>query len=159
MQLTLTNPAETKRFAADFGTCLPEIGAGWVVLLAGELGTGKSTFARALIHSLGYPGPVPSPTYTLIEPYEVRGGRVYHLDLYRIAEEDELFFLGYAELDDGLRLIEWPERAPGVTMVADIRLTFHYLGPGRKVQVEGLSARGREAVRCLETTRSARDRG
>lgn len=149
MRVKLADAAATEEFARHFAACLPERTAGWIVLLTGELGSGKSTFARALIRGLGHPGVVPSPTYTLIEPYDVAGGRVYHLDLYRVASEDELYFLGYDELDDGLRLIEWPERAPRTGTGADVRLTFHYGGPGRTLDVEGLSPRGRKLIACL----------
>ena len=102
--------------------------AGMTILLEGDLGAGKSTFARGLIRALGHSGPVPSPTYTLVEPYALPAVTVYHVDLYRVSSEDELRFLGWNELDDGLRLVEWPDRAPQLAGTADIRLLLEYDG-------------------------------
>ena len=89
---------------------LPDELGGWTLLLSGELGAGKSTFARALIRAAGHDGPVPSPTYTLVEPYNLSAGRFYHVDLYRVSDEEELRYLGWNELDDGFRLVEWPDQ-------------------------------------------------
>lgn len=142
MSLYLADPAATDAFASQVLRALPDDTAGWTVLLEGELGAGKSTFARALIAAMGHTGPVPSPTYTLVEPYQLPSGVVYHIDLYRIAGNEELRYLGWSELDDGLRLVEWPERAPGLADQADIRITMTYEGDGRRVGIEGLSERG-----------------
>ena len=128
---------------------MPDSLAGWTVLLAGELGAGKSTFARALIRMLGHSGPVPSPTYTLVEPYRVSRGPIYHVDLYRVTNDDELRYLGWNELDDGLRLVEWPERAPGLTDHADLQLTLTYSGAGRKARFLALSEKGHRLTATL----------
>jgi tRNA threonylcarbamoyladenosine biosynthesis protein TsaE len=121
---------------------LPEDTSGWTVLLEGELGAGKSTFARALIIAMGHTGPVPSPTYTLVEPYQLSDKIVYHIDLYRIAGEQELRYLGWTEFDDGLRLVEWPDRLPALADQSDLRITLVYQGEGRRADIEGLSERG-----------------
>ena len=71
---------------------------------------------------------------------------MYHVDLYRVFDEEELRYLGWNELDDGCRLVEWPERAPGLTTQADLALTLHYDGDGRVAELEGLSDRGQEIV-------------
>ena len=83
-----------------------------VVHLTGELGAGKTTFARAMLRSLGVQGAVKSPTYTLIESYNVDLGVVAHLDLYRLEDPAELEFLGFRDLQEEsvLMLVEWPER-------------------------------------------------
>ncbi|MDH3533294.1 MAG: tRNA (adenosine(37)-N6)-threonylcarbamoyltransferase complex ATPase subunit type 1 TsaE [Gammaproteobacteria bacterium] len=128
---------------------MPADVAGWTILLAGELGAGKSTFARALIRAMGHEGPVPSPTYTLVEPYKLPGRTIYHIDLYRIASEDELRYLGWGELDDGLRLIEWPERVPSLLEQADLCLQFDYQDSGRRVEAAGVSGRGVELASRL----------
>lgn len=112
-----------------------------MLLLKGELGSGKSTLARALLRELGVAGPVPSPTYTLVEPYEVRGRPVYHVDLYRISGETELPYLGWSELRQGLVLVEWPERVPGVAQGADLAIELGFDGSGRRVSVRALSDR------------------
>lgn len=142
MSLYLADTAATEALARQTAGLLPKDTAGWTVLLEGELGAGKSTFARALITAMGHKGPVPSPTYTLVEPYQLSGNRIYHIDLYRINSEDELRYLGWTELDDGLRLVEWPDRVSGLTAQADLRITLAYAGEGRSVDIEGLSARG-----------------
>ena len=149
MKRELPDAAATERLAGDVLAGLPANPAGWTILLEGELGTGKSTFARALIRAMGHQGAVPSPTYTLVEPYELPRALVYHVDLYRISDEDELRFLGWTELGDGLRLIEWPDRAPGLAATADLRIRLAYAEPGRGAAVEGLSARGRALVAAL----------
>lgn len=138
----LPDEAATAAFAARIGRSLPADLAGWTLLLEGSLGTGKSTFARALLRALGHTGPVPSPTYTLVEPYRLAAGKVYHVDLYRVASAEELRFLGWTELDDGLRLVEWPDRAPELSDSADLRVCFEYEGSGRRATVLGLSRRG-----------------
>jgi tRNA threonylcarbamoyladenosine biosynthesis protein TsaE len=141
---------------ADFARCLygklPPDFSGWTILLRGELGAGKSTFARALINAAGHSGPVPSPTYTLLEPYKMPHGNIYHIDLYRVSSEEELSFLGWEELDDGLRLVEWPDRAPGLMTQADMVLTLTYENTGRRVELRALSERGKALVKGFESS-------
>ena len=142
MNLFLADEAATIEFARQLLSQLPEDLAGWTVLLSGDLGTGKSTFARALIKAAGHDGPVPSPTYTLVEPYNLPRAQIYHIDLYRISGEEELRYLGWNELDDGFRLVEWPDRAPGLAGQADLALMLAYEGDGRRAELTGLSDRG-----------------
>lgn len=129
----------------------------WIVLgclrigLRGDLGTGKTTFARALLRGLGYAGRVPSPTYTLLEEYEVGDHRIVHLDLYRLASEEELENLGIRDWLARPRtwlLFEWPERAPRLTAAADLLLDFAFAAPaGREVSVTAQTPVGIEARR------------
>jgi tRNA threonylcarbamoyladenosine biosynthesis protein TsaE len=149
MSIFLKDESATIALAERLTGLLPSSLAGWTVLLEGELGAGKSTFARALIRALGHSGPVPSPTYTLVEPYRLAAGSIYHVDLYRVSSEDELRFLGWNELDDGLRLVEWPARAPGLTESADLRLTLTYLGESRQAEFDALSKKGVELLARL----------
>jgi len=145
----LADEAATTAFGRQFLSVLPEELAGWTVLLSGELGAGKSTFARAVIMAAGHNGPVPSPTYTLVEPYLLPRGVIYHIDLYRVSSEEELRYLGWSELDDGLRLVEWPDRAPGLSATADLELLLAYEGDGRRAELEGLNERGVALVERL----------
>lgn len=150
MKQELPEPESTARFAERLGQVLPADTAGWTLLLEGELGAGKSTFARALIRSLGHDGAVPSPTYTLVEPYDLSGRIIYHVDLYRVIEESELRYLGWTDLEDGFRLVEWPDRAPGLADRADLRLRLEYSGRGRAATLEALSERGRDVLARLD---------
>lgn len=149
MKLYLADAAATAEFAGRLKTVLPADTAGWSLLLEGELGAGKSTFARALIAAMGHKGAVPSPTYTLVEPYQLSGRTIYHVDLYRIADVNELRYLGWGELDDGLRLVEWPDRAPSLADAADLKLHLDYADKGREAEITGLSSRGADLVAKL----------
>lgn len=86
-----------------------------VVFLEGQLGAGKTTVVRGVMQGLGHTGVVKSPTYTLLEPYNIDGLEIYHFDLYRVGDPQELEFVGFDEIVDGpgLKLFEWPERAAG----------------------------------------------
>ncbi|MDH3333354.1 MAG: tRNA (adenosine(37)-N6)-threonylcarbamoyltransferase complex ATPase subunit type 1 TsaE [Gammaproteobacteria bacterium] len=143
MKRFLPDEAATTAFGRELLDALPQDLAGWTLLLTGELGAGKSTLARAFIKAAGHTGAVPSPTYTLVEPYNLARGNIYHVDLYRVSGEDELRYLGWNELDDGCRIVEWPDRAPGLTGQADLAITLSYDGVGRTIEVEGLSDRGK----------------
>jgi len=152
LNLFLADEAATIDFARRLLDKLPQDPGGWIVLLGGELGAGKSTFARALIRAAGHEGPVPSPTYTLVEPYPLARANIYHIDLYRVSDEEELRYLGWEELDDGLRLVEWPDRAPGLVAQADLALTLAYEGSGRRADLRGLSERGEALLRAFESS-------
>lgn len=141
-RLALSDEAATIALGETLARHLPESSAGWMVLLQGELGAGKSTLARSLIQSLGHTGGIPSPTYTLVEPYDLPSGQVYHVDLYRIGSADELEFLGWDELSEGLLLVEWPERVPVLLDQADVVLHLSYDGDGRSVVLAAPSKRG-----------------
>ena len=149
MKRFLPDEAATIAFGRELLDALPGDLAGWTLLLRGELGAGKSTFARALIRAAGHEGPVPSPTYTLVEPYSLSRGNIYHVDLYRVSDEEELRYLGWNELDNGCRIVEWPDRAPGITEQADLTLTLTYDGEGRTADLVGLSDRGKALVSTL----------
>lgn len=149
MKRTLADEAATIAFGRQFFAAMPDDLAGWTLLLSGELGTGKSTFARAFIRAAGHEGAVPSPTYTLVEPYELPPGNIYHVDLYRVSDDEELRFLGWNELEDGCRLVEWPNRAPGLTAQADLALDFAYADDGRTVAVTPLTPRAQAVVEVV----------
>jgi len=102
-----------------------------------------------MLRALGHEGAVPSPTYTLVEPYTLPGYSAYHIDLYRIIAADELEFLGWSDLQDGFKLVEWPERAPQLGKASDIRIEFRYAGGGRAAELTGLSKRGTVVLAAL----------
>ena len=149
MKRKLPNEAATVAFAEAIYAAMAGELSGWTVLLRGELGAGKSTFARAFIKAAGHKGAVPSPTYTLVEPYNLAPVDIYHVDLYRVSSEDELRYLGWNELDGGLRLVEWPDRAPGLTEAADLSIELFYAGESRTVSLEPLSERGAALIQKI----------
>lgn len=139
-RIELPDPAATDRLGALLASLLPADTAGWLILLEGELGAGKSALARALLRALGHEGAVPSPTYTLVEPYELAGRTVYHVDLYRIADQSELPALGWGELREGMVLVEWPERVPGLAREASLRIRLELAGHGRVATLTALAS-------------------
>lgn len=141
--MQLRDAAATEELGRHLVKLLPDDSAGWVILLQGELGAGKSTLARSMLRALGHEGTVPSPTYTLVEPYRLGDRIVYHVDLYRIADASELEFLGWSDLRDGLLLIEWPERVEALWQDADLLVELTYRGEGRNAGLTSLSERGR----------------
>jgi len=142
LKVALRNAAATESLAADLVTILPVDTSGFLLLLKGELGAGKSTLARAMLQKMGVSGLIPSPTYTLVEPYEVSGGSIYHIDLYRLSGMEELDYLGWDDLRDGLILLEWPERVPQLEQQADLLIQLDYDGEGRTATLQGRSDRG-----------------
>ena len=124
---------------------------GGVIYLEGDLGAGKTTFARALLASLGVGERVKSPTYSLIESYRAGVLDAHHLDLYRIADAGELEWLGLGDLwtAGALVLIEWPERGGAALPRADVVMHFRHAGDRREVVAEPRSPRGETLVRAL----------
>lgn len=125
--------------------------SGLVLYLHGPLGAGKTSFARALLTTLGVGERVKSPTYSLLEGYTARERPAWHLDLYRIADPAELEWLGLDALADpaALVLVEWPERGAGALPAADLELCLDYAGAGRVAHWRAFSARGRELLQQL----------
>ena len=148
LQFDLPDEAATQALGARLALTLP---ARAVAHLEGDLGAGKTTLARALLRALGVEGAVKSPTYTLIERYAVEGGEVAHLDLYRIADPEELEFLGLDELHASARLwlVEWPARGQGFLPSADLQVRLQVAGTGRRAVLAALSPIGGDWLRGL----------
>ncbi len=126
--------------------------AACVIYLEGNLGTGKTTLARGFLRGLGHQGAVKSPTYTLVEPYELEGRNCYHFDLYRLGHPEELEYLGVRDLleSDAILLVEWPEKGQGELPEADLILHLEYLDEGRAVEMEGRTEAGKALLADLE---------
>lgn len=132
----------------------PSLVGGGVLYLRGELGAGKTTFARALLRALGVGERVKSPTYSLLERYSVHGRDAFHLDLYRIAGAGELEWLGLEELDarDAIVLVEWPERGEGALPSPDLEVLLEHAGVGRRASLAPASTRARGWLGTFQTT-------
>jgi len=118
-----------------------------LLTLSGNLGSGKTTLCRGLIQSYGHSGAVKSPTYTLVEPYEIGDKRIYHFDLYRMEDPEELEFIGLWDYltQEALIIIEWPEKAFGVLPPADLAIQLEQQEKGRKITFSANTSLG-EAV-------------
>lgn len=135
--LFLVDEAATSALA---GRVAPLLRAGDTILLEGDIGAGKTAFARALIRArLGREEDVPSPTFTLVQTYDDPEAEIWHCDLYRLTNPDEILELGLdAAFEDGICLIEWPDRLGTAAPTSALRLRLLQEGDGRIAQFEGL---------------------
>ena len=119
------------------GALAPELGGGDSCHLSGPLGAGKTTLVRGLLRALGYEGPVPSPTFTLVETYEFTQLRVVHFDLFRVESYEELETIGLRDYfaDDNLCVFEWPDRGQGLLPAPRVLIEFDYHGDGRLLTI------------------------
>ena len=144
---------ESEAATINLGRLLaPALDAAGVIFLSGGLGAGKTTLCRGLLRGLGYDGAVKSPTFTLVEPYELERGSVYHFDLYRLAHPDELDYLGAEDYfaAEALCLIEWPERGAGFLRTPDLELTLTVTSEtSRQVQLRAQTLKGERAMARL----------
>lgn len=148
MEVLLPDAESQTAFGKRLAAILP---SQMVIHLHGDLGTGKTTLARGILRGLGYQGPARSPTYTLIEPYEIGPRRVYHLDLYRLADPEELDYLGLRDLlgEAAIWLVEWPERAAGLLPAADLTIRIEYQREGRRLTLSPCNERTQELIGSL----------
>ena len=144
--ILLPDEEATAALAHRAARCLDTKHAPLVLHLQGELGAGKTSFARGMLRALGETGPVRSPTYGLLSEYETPAGRVVHIDLYRLRSPDELSALGLADHLPGslLWLVEWPEKGRGGSMPAvDAVLRLVVDGQERRMHAEAVSPTGK----------------
>jgi len=134
----LENEAAMLAFGAKISqTC----GDTAVIFLQGELGAGKTTFTRGFLRGLGFEQRVKSPTYTLVESYEINGQKIFHFDLYRVRDADELEFIGIKDyfIPHAICLIEWPDQGAGLLPPADLSCYIEHCSVGRKIRLEANS--------------------
>ncbi|HXB19590.1 MAG TPA: tRNA (adenosine(37)-N6)-threonylcarbamoyltransferase complex ATPase subunit type 1 TsaE [Steroidobacteraceae bacterium] len=145
MHICTQTAEETEELGARLALARPAADRALAVLyLSGELGSGKTTFARGFARAAGVRGRVRSPTYTLLEPYVAGDGTLVHLDLYRVQSPAELDSLGLREwaAPGHVWLIEWPEHGAGRLPAADLVVTFAASASGHQIEVTGTSALG-----------------
>lgn len=130
-------------------TAIIEQGA--VIYLHGDLGAGKTTFTRGVVQGFGHTGKVKSPTYTLVEPYELTRANVYHFDLYRLGDPEELEYMGIRDYfsEQAICIVEWPEKGGEFIPVPDLDITLSYVGDERKIVINSASERGIAIVEKL----------
>ena len=141
MIITLKNETETTEIGARVASCLK---GGEVIYLKGELGTGKTTLVRGALNELGHTGNVKSPTYTIVEPYSIDSHVIYHFDLYRLDDPEELESLGIRDYCDGQSIcfFEWPEKGGDFLPDADILISLSYQNEGRALEISAFSEIG-----------------
>ncbi len=147
---TLALPDENATLALG-AAIAPHLVPGLVVTLAGELGAGKTTLVRGLLRALGHAGRVKSPTYTLVEVYEVSRLHLYHFDFYRFHDPKEWIDAGFRDTFNGRNvcLIEWPERAQGQLPAADLEISLAVTEPGRRATLTACSPAGEQLLAAL----------
>ena len=148
LTLQLVDETATLSLGAQIATYCPQ--QQFSIFLEGELGAGKTTLVRGLLHKLGHQGKVKSPTYTLVERYETTDKIIYHFDLYRVLDPEELDYLGLDDYfqDHNLCLIEWAQQGENHLPTPDIELKLIYDGKQRIAQLTPSSAQGKTL--CLK---------
>jgi tRNA threonylcarbamoyladenosine biosynthesis protein TsaE len=145
MQKYLHNTEETEQFGAELFKSLP---SKCLIFLYGELGAGKTTIVRGFLRAAGYKGVVKSPTYTLVEEYTIGNRKIFHFDLYRVADPEELEWIGIRDYfdQDSVCFIEWPDRGKGFLPEPDRVVTLITQGLGRLLNMEYSSKKNLQGI-------------
>lgn len=147
----LADESATVALGRAIGKALKDRPDGFTVFLEGDLGAGKTTLCRGLLHSFGHSGAVKSPTYTLVEDYELDDRHIHHFDLYRLGDPEELEYMGIRDYfgPGHICVLEWPERGRGILPEADLRVKVTVSGSGRQAQLSAGSGKGQSLVNEL----------
>jgi tRNA threonylcarbamoyladenosine biosynthesis protein TsaE len=156
-QLKLPSPEATDLLGRDLARAvLAEAPETLCIYLRGDLGAGKTSLARAFLRGCGHAGRVPSPTYTLVEPYDSAGYKFFHMDLYRLQDPGELEYLGLAEMcsPGSILLVEWPERGAGSLLPGDLELELKVDSAGRDCRMVANSTTGAAILQSMLAAKS-----
>jgi len=151
LQILLEDEQKMQVFGEKIAQVIGQINAPLLILLNGDLGAGKTTLSRGILNGLGHRGSVKSPTYTLVEPYDLEIGKVFHFDLYRLIDPEELYDIGFNDYltEAQLCMIEWPDKGGSLLPKADISLQINSNGTGRQVILTAQTSLGSQCVNEL----------
>ena len=155
LTLPLADLRATERLAGLLAGLLEP---GFILFLSGDLGAGKTTFTRALLRALGYPGRVKSPSFPLLESYDLSSFRLYHFDFYRLSSDRDWLDAGFDDFlgGTGVAIIEWPERAADSLPPPDLRLRLDFdPAHGDDARVARLQAGSPRGAACLKALDAA----
>ena len=149
--LTLSNTEATVALGQALAALIKQHTNGIIVYLNGNLGAGKTTLTRGFVQGMGHKGNVKSPTYTLVEPYDLADWQVYHFDLYRLADPEELEFMGIRDyfVEQSCAFVEWPEKGTGMLPEADLIINLAYSGEQREATFDAQSEKGQFVLSLL----------
>ena len=149
--VTLPDTQATVDFGNQLAQTIKNLNKGIIVFLNGDLGAGKTTLTRGFVQGMGHQGNVKSPTYTLVEPYDLIDWQVYHFDLYRLADPEELEYMGIRDYfsDKCCAFIEWPEKGYGILPSADLIINLAYSDEQRELSLQAESEFGQQVLTLL----------
>jgi tRNA threonylcarbamoyladenosine biosynthesis protein TsaE len=154
IQLSVALDGESKMvdFGAKLAAAIGKIDSPLLILLNGDLGAGKTTISRGILQGLGHQGAVKSPTYTLVEPYQLAIGKIYHFDLYRLIDPEELEHIGFSDYlsEAKLCIIEWPENGGSYIPSPDISIDIQLHESGRQVTLDSGTESGKQCINLLQ---------
>ncbi len=147
----LPDEQATIEIGAKLAHIIKQQSKGLIVYLYGDLGAGKTTLTRGFVRAMGHTGNVKSPTYTIVEPYNLANWKIYHFDLYRLADPEELEYMGIRDYfaDNCCCFIEWPEKGAGLLVKADLNINIAYSGEQRQLTLTAITAWGNEIISLL----------
>jgi tRNA threonylcarbamoyladenosine biosynthesis protein TsaE len=148
VQIILNNVDDTEAFGRLLLSALPKK---CLVFLNGQLGAGKTSLVRGMLRAAGYEATVRSPTYSLVEEYKLSEQSIYHFDLYRLKDAEELEWMGMSDYlnDNALCLIEWPEMGEGFLPTADVEISLNVVEEGRRLEIKALNPQLKNTLEVL----------
>ena len=151
-KVTLDNEHKMVNFGAQLAAAIGAVNTPLLILMKGDLGAGKTTLSRGILQALGHQGAVKSPTYTLVEPYQLAIGKIYHFDLYRLTDPEELEHIGFSDYlsEAKLCIIEWPENGGGYIPQPDVLIDITQHTSGREVFLDSNTESGMQCINLLQ---------